>query len=95
MKFSAEIPWVSVEQYQRTFGVHCEVCGVVGEVPTLGYVNAFANEHREHRAASDHFGLGDAVHRLAAPIARAFGQKPCTPCEARRRQLNGLVRRPW
>lgn len=52
---------------------------------------AFVAEHSEHRARAGSLGIGDAIARIAKPIAQALGLSPsCTPCERRRRQLNRL-----
>lgn len=67
----------------------CEVCGAQG-AGDLGQVTAFAGAHRVHQAPRGSFRLGDAVAAVAKPIARAFGQTPCTPCEARQRAMNAL-----
>jgi hypothetical protein len=91
--YSPEIPWVlvtPVEQLGWTtkYEVMCTVCGArglaVGSEPARG----FAMAHRAHTAGPRAVGLGDAVAAVAKPIARFFGQKPCTPCEARRHALN-------
>lgn len=99
-RYSEQIPWVSVhlsrwndlapEEYQ----VKCEVCGASG-LGTAEQVAQFAQMHANHQGNAGSLRLGDAVAAVAKPIAKAFGRKPCTPCEARRRALNNAFPNPW
>jgi hypothetical protein len=95
-RFSPEIPWVAVAAVgPGTYLAECEVCGASASGDP-GVVAAFGQAHQAH-TANGYMGLGDAIAAVAKPIARAFGQEPCTPCEARRRALNeaARVRRWW
>jgi hypothetical protein len=86
------VQWVLWAQTTQGFVVRCEACGSQGALGALQQVDAFASQHREHRsAAQGHLGLGDVVARAT----KAIGAKPCTPCEKRREQLNGLFPRVW
>jgi hypothetical protein len=54
--------------------------------------DAFARLHAQHQPAvpaQTHLGAGD----LIAKFTGALGIKPCTPCEARKRALNGMFPR--
>ena len=93
--YSREIPWVRFERVpNQPFYVECAVCGIAGSGDTAG-VHAFAAQHQVHQPVEDYVPLGDAVARVAQPIARAFHMAPCTPCEARRRALNRTVKKSW
>jgi hypothetical protein len=92
-RFSQQIPWVLVAQSVGGYDVHCEACGAGGHVPPT-HLQEFVSTHSNHQS-SQGTGLGDAIAAVAKPIARAFGQKPCSPCEARRRALNAAVPRVW
>lgn len=84
-----QVPWVKCQQVSPgVFQCRCDVCGTMGGGPTP-QADAFAAGHREHRAPSTHYGLGDLVARAT----KAVGIEPCTPCEARRRAMNGWFRR--
>ena len=85
-RYSQEIPWVLVDGDRRRFTVECSACGARGLTDGPG-VHVFARGHAEHTAQGG-IGLGDLVHHVASPIARAMGKPPCTPCEARRNALN-------
>jgi hypothetical protein len=61
----------------------CEQCGAQARVVNPGQ---FAQAHR-----CTHRGMGD----LIAQATKAVGIQPCTPCEERRRQLNGMFPRVW
>lgn len=95
-KYSIEIPWVLVEGSPGAFGVVCSVCGERAYLDSPNDVAGFAYAHAEHTAGEGYLGMGDAVAAIAKPVAKFFGQAPCTPCEARRRALNqARVRFPW
>jgi len=65
----------------------CQVCGAqMGSFGSAQAADAFARVHSAHQSASPtHYGLGD----LIAKATSAVGIKPCSPCEARRRAMNG------
>lgn len=93
LPYSPEIPWVLVAPvaelgWATEYEVMCTVCGARGHVAGGELTYAFARAHQAHTAGPRSIGLGDAVAAVAKPIARFFGQKPCTPCEARRHALN-------
>lgn len=72
--------------------MRCTACGAQATAGAPAGVDAFAQSHQEHQsAAQGHYGAGDMVARAT----KALGIEPCTPCEARRRQLNGLFPRLW
>ena len=88
-RYSETLPWVTVERARDgTFYVNCDVCGAPGEGLSIEDVHRYAAAHRAHTAPRGTFGIGDAVHAVAGPIAKAFGKAPCTPCEARRHAMN-------
>lgn len=91
-RFSPEIQWVLVDPRQNGIDAYCEVCGVGGLQRSSHDVASFAQAHRTHQAPKGSLRLGDAFAAVAKPIARAMGQKPCSPCEARRRAMNDLKR---
>lgn len=95
--YGPEIPWVRVGQDRfGGYRMDCTACGAVAIAGSVGGVEQFATHHAEHTAGPRHVGLGDAVAKLAKPVARAVGKKPCTPCERRRQALNAVrLRRPW
>jgi len=86
-------PWVfwrASDPPGRWIDLFCEVCGVSESSLTVE-PDVFVAEHAAHRARAGSLGLGDAIARIAKPIAQALGLSPsCTPCERRRRQLNRL-----
>lgn len=61
----------------------CESCGQQAHV---GNPQQFAQGHRCTR-----IGMGDVIARATG----ALGIKPCTPCEERRRRLNGILPGVW
>ena len=65
----------------------CRVCGAQQQEYGSGQAaDLFARAHAAHQSASPtHYGLGD----LVAKATGALGIKPCSPCEARRRAMNG------
>jgi hypothetical protein len=94
-RFSPEIPWVLVGQYDQHGPLFLAACDVCREqaIVDADQIPEFASLHRVHQAPRGSFRLGDAVAAVAKPIARAFGMdSTCTPCEARRRMLNKLGR---
>lgn len=58
--------------------------------PAIG-ADRFAQVHSAHQQASapSHYGLGDVI----AGMTKAVGIKPCTPCQKRQQQLNGMLPR--
>lgn len=87
------VPWIQVQPVRGGYHVTCSVCGVGGVTHQQG-AEQFVREHEAHRsAAPGYMGAGDAVARVAKPVARAFGMEDCTPCEKRREALNRLVPR--
>ncbi len=80
----AQVPWVDASQSPEGITVRCERCGAVAHVATPQQANQVALQHRQH-------GLGDVV----AAATKAVGIKPCTPCEARQRALNGWFPKIW
>lgn len=84
------VSWITCDAIAGgLFVCRCDVCGVAmqGPAPAM-QADAFARAHAAHESASPtHYGLGD----LAARATSAIGIKPCSPCEARRRALNGLM----
>ena len=86
------VKWVFWETTPQGIEVLCAVCKEGGLATTPGRAEAFALRHAQHQsAASTHYGAGDAV----AAATKALGIESCTPCEARRRMLNGLVPKFW
>jgi len=93
--YSAKVPWVGVSPGAHGWHVRCGACGALVSTLEPSDVDSFASIHATHQASEGYLGLGDAVAAVAKPIARMFGRAPCTPCEARRRSMNQMVRRPW
>ena len=92
MQQHPRVTWIQYVKLTQGFAVRCTVCGEQATTGALNGVEAFAQNHQEHRsAAPGHYGAGD----LVASATKALGIAPCTPCEARRRQLNGLFPRAW
>lgn len=75
---------MKVQQHPRG-GVVC-TCDQCGAQAHVAHPAQFA---QGHRCAA--MGLGDAIARGT----KALGIKPCSPCEERRRKLNGLMPRIW
>ena len=84
------VPWISCNQIQAgVFICRCTVCGQSMAQPgATQAADEFADLHSAHESASG-WGLGDIIAKLTG----AVGLKPCTACERRRRQLNGLAPR--
>ena len=88
----AQVPWVEANPSPEGITVHCTVCGALATVATPQQANQIALQHQEHQSpAPGHYGAGDAIARAT----KALGIEPCTPCEKRRQQLNGLLPRVW
>jgi hypothetical protein len=88
--YSPDIPWVSVGSGSGgIFVATCEVCGLRSSGQAQA-VDAFALAHAEHVAPEGSWRLGDAVARLAKPVAKALGRPTCTPCAQRQYALNAL-----
>ena len=91
------VPWVHCEQTHTSwrgavFVCRCQVCGAESQAAYAPGADQFAAAHAQHQsAAPTHYGAGD----LIAKATGALGIAPCTPCEARRRQLNGMLPRVW
>lgn len=81
------VSWVLCTQNGPSWACRCTVCGAaMGQFGSNQAADTFARAHSAHQSASPtHFGLGD----LVAKATGALGIKPCSPCEARRRQMNG------
>ena len=81
--------------------LQCLQCGRSVIVLTRQQQSQFEAMHRVCATAMRpvnprYHGLGDAVARVAQPIAHAIGVDPnCLPCQRRRRKLNGLLPRLW
>ena len=61
----------------------CERCGMQARVVSPAQ---FATGH-----SCTHMGMGDVIARGT----KALGIKPCSPCEERRRRLNGMFPNFW
>lgn len=86
------VQWVILTQYGPTSVVcQCQACGASSNAASPRDIEAFATQHAQHQSSPTHYGAGD----LVAGATKAMGFKPCTPCEQRRRQLNGLLPRLW
>lgn len=86
------VPWVTCQQVgPEHFVCRCTVCGQqTGQASRAEGADHFAELHSAHESASStHFGLGDFIAKLTGKV----GLKPCSACERRRRQLNGLAPR--
>ncbi len=86
------VAWVSCQQLaQGIFVCRCTVCGQSMErASSAEGADHFAELHSAHESTSaTHFGLGDFIAKLTGKV----GLKPCSACERRRRQLNGLAPR--
>ena len=82
------VSWVSCNVLgPGIFQCACTVCGArMAQAGSNQAADAFARTHAAHQsAAPTHYGLGD----LVAKATGALGIKPCSPCEARRRAMNG------
>lgn len=80
-----EVPWVFATPPVGPGWYHliCEACGAMETVPDPdAFALTHTNHHRDGRS-----GLGDVVHGLASLLGLA--EKPCTPCEQRRIEMNG------
>jgi hypothetical protein len=86
-----QVHWITLQYYdQQTpcYLMTCTVCGQQVYAFNDAQVTGFVQAHAEHRsAAPSHYGLGDVVARAT----KAVGIAPCTPCEQRRRMLNGML----
>lgn len=70
----------------------CQVCGAQTPPVSAQGADQFAAAHAAHQSQSPtHYGAGD----LVAKAAGALGIESCTPCEKRRRAMNGLLPRVW
>ncbi len=86
------VSWVLCQQVAAgVFVCQCTVCGQrMGQASSAAGADQFAELHSAHESASStHFGLGDFIAKLTGKV----GLKPCSACERRRRQLNGLAPR--
>ncbi len=78
-------------QTTQGFAMRCQQCGVTATAGAPQGVDRFASEHQHPAPQRAAMGLGDVV----AAATKAVGIKPCTPCEARQRQLNAMFPRVW
>lgn len=88
------VSWILCEQSAPgVFRCVCQVCKAAMQGGgSAQAADAFARTHAAHQSASPtHYGAGD----LIAKATGALGIKPCSPCEARRRALNGLLPSVW
>lgn len=90
------VSWILCEQSSPGgFRCACQVCHASMLGPGSGQAaDQFARVHSAHQSAAPqptHYGAGD----LVAKATGALGIKPCSPCEARRRALNGLFPSVW
>lgn len=87
-----QVRWVLWQATPQGFVVRCNVCGQSASAGDPTGVHAFARDHAQHESQSPtHYGAGDAV----AAVTKRLGIEPCTPCEARRRALNGMFPNLW
>jgi hypothetical protein len=86
--YAPDVLWMQTTQ---GFVMKCSHCQQQATSGLASGVNDFAAVHQRCAAQPTHLGLGDVV----AAATKAVGIKPCTPCEARQRQLNGLFPRVW
>ncbi len=87
-----DVPWVQCQELAPgVFVCRCSVCGErMQQASRVDGANHFAELHSAHESTSStHFGLGDFIAKLTGKV----GLKPCSACERRRRQLNGLAPR--
>ena len=92
MNSHPNVRWVLWEGTPQGFDLRCSVCGATARAGNPAGADAFARDHAEHRsAATGHYGAGDVV----AAATKAIGLESCTPCEARRRAMNGWLPRVW
>lgn len=92
MNAHPNVRWVQWDVTPSGFVLRCSVCGAEATAGNPAGADQFAAAHAEHRsAAAGHYGAGDAI----AAATKAMGVETCTPCEARRRQLNGWFPRVW
>lgn len=89
------VPTVHCQQGPGVYLCTCQICGASMGHPGSGQAaDQFARVHSAHQPAAPaptHYGAGD----LVAKATGALGIKPCSPCEARRRALNGLFPNVW
>lgn len=86
------VQWVRLtQQPNQTVLCQCGVCGAAGTASSAQQIEAFAGQHAEHQSSPTHYGAGDVI----AGVTHRMGIKPCTPCEQRRRMLNGVLPRLW
>lgn len=85
------LPWVLVMSTGRELVGFCQICRVYGHAgASEEALEDFIDSHAEHESRSPtHYGLGDAITQ----VSRSLGFQHCSPCEARRVALNGLVPR--
>ncbi len=83
------VSWVNCQVGPRgAFRCVCLVCkAAMAEFGSGQAADAFARAHAAHQSENPtHYGLGD----LIAKATGALGIKPCSPCEARRREANRM-----
>mgnify|MGYP001577524790 CR=1 FL=1 len=87
--YSPRLPWIQVAPHPRGgFVVRDARTGATAHAPDQAAVTAFA---ADHSAAPGYAGAGDAVQA----VTKRLGIGSCTPCEARRAELNGFFPKLW
>ncbi len=86
-----QVPGVVWVKTTQGFAMRCTACGAQATAGTPQGVDAFASQHQHPVPVRQAMGLGDVV----AAATKAVGIQPCSPCEARRRQMNALFPRVW
>lgn len=90
--YHPRVRWVRLTQLPNgTVICQCDVCQQSAVANTAGHIEAFAGQHAQHQSSPTHYGAGDVI----AGVTHRMGIKPCTPCEQRRRMLNGVLPRLW
>lgn len=92
MNSHPNVSWVMWEVTPRGIQVQCNVCKASGLAANPQQADAFAGQHAQHQsAAQGYYGAGDVV----AAATKRLGIESCTPCEARRRAMNGWFPKVW
>jgi hypothetical protein len=87
--YSPQLPWIHFGAHPHGgFIVRDARTGETAHARDLAGVTRFA---ADHSAAIGYAGAGDAVKAVTSRL----GIGSCTPCEARRAQLNGMFPRFW
>jgi hypothetical protein len=82
------------------FKLQCNGCGITVIANTAQQDRQFQLAHMRcpelRPAAETHYGLGDIIAAVAAPIARIFRRDPhCAPCEERKQLANATFPKVW